>query len=75
MVRKQIIILGLLLVISCLSACGNNKEQIKDVHEHAWKAATCSEPRTCTICGLTEGEALGHEFMEATCLAPKTCKV
>ncbi len=25
-------------------------------------------------CGETEGEALGHEWMEATCSAPQTCK-
>lgn len=30
-------------------------------HEHTWVEATCTEPRTCTECGATEGEALGHE--------------
>ena len=27
---------------------------------HSWKAATCTEPETCTICGETKGEPLGH---------------
>ena len=28
--------------------------------EHEWTDATCTEPKTCSICGETEGEALGH---------------
>ena len=31
-------------------------------------------PRTCSECGETEGEALGHSWAEVTCAAPKTCK-
>lgn len=27
---------------------------------HQWKDATCTEPKTCTKCGETEGEPLGH---------------
>ena len=29
---------------------------------HTWKAATCTTPKTCTKCGETEGEALGHSY-------------
>lgn len=29
-------------------------------HEHEYSEATCIEPKTCTICGETDGEALGH---------------
>ena len=35
-------------------------------HEHEWTKATCTEPKTCTKCGETEGEALGHRWKEAT---------
>ena len=42
---------------------------------HTWEEATCTEPRTCSVCGETEGEALGHTWIEATCLTPKTCSV
>ena len=43
-----------------------------DLHTHSWQEATCTEPRKCTICGATEGEALGHqevvvEGFDATC--------
>ena len=49
--RTLAIFLGLLLVF-CLSSCAC---------QHEWKEATCTEPKTCTKCGETEGEALGHK--------------
>ncbi len=42
---------------------------------HDWKAATCTEPKTCTVCGATEGSAKGHSWKAATCTEPKTCTV
>lgn len=43
-------------------------------HQHTWQDATCTEPKTCSECGATEGEALGHEYSEedkaATCTEP-----
>lgn len=44
-------------------------------HEHVWKKATCTKPKTCTECGETEGSPLGHTWTAATCTAPKTCNV
>ena len=29
---------------------------------HDWKAATCTDPKTCKRCGETEGAALGHDW-------------
>ena len=43
--------------------------------QHEWAEATCTAPQTCTICGETEGEALGHKFADATCTTAKTCSV
>ena len=43
------------------------------VCEHTWTQATCTEPKTCTRCGLTDGMALGHDWTGATCTEPKTC--
>jgi hypothetical protein len=37
--------------------------------------ATCTEPKTCSVCGATEGNALGHSWNVATCTEPKTCAV
>ena len=59
---------ALLLVLSLflLSGCG---------HEHSWQEATCTQPRTCTDCGETEGEPLGHSPTEATVWEPSVCSV
>ena len=29
-------------------------------HEHVWTDATCEKPKTCSVCEITEGEALKH---------------
>ena len=42
-------------------------------HRHTWVDATCTQPKTCSKCGETEGEAFGHQWEEATCTKPKTC--
>lgn len=58
----------LLIIAALLLLCGC-------FHEHSWAEATCTEPKTCTSCGETEGEALGHTWKAATCTEPKTCTV
>lgn len=45
------------------------------MHTHQWEEATCTEPKTCSVCGKTEGEALGHKWKKATCEEPKICSV
>lgn len=42
---------------------------------HAWVDATCAAPKTCEICGETEGDALEHTWVDANYQAPKTCSV
>lgn len=29
---------------------------------HDWQEATCTAPKTCSVCGATEGELAGHVF-------------
>ena len=29
---------------------------------HTWKDATCTVPKTCSVCNTTEGSALGHKY-------------
>ncbi len=55
----------LLGVMISVSGCG---------HEHTWADATCTEAKTCSECGETEGEPLGHAWTDATCTEPKTCE-
>ncbi|MBO5323255.1 MAG: endonuclease, partial [Oscillospiraceae bacterium] len=44
----------------------------KVICNHNWNDATCAEPKKCSICGETEGEALGHTEVIDTAVAP-TC--
>ena len=34
---------------------------------HKWTNATCTAPKTCSVCKLTEGDALGHTTDNGTC--------
>ena len=58
----------IILLLACLlfTACGC---------EHQWKDADCLSPKTCALCGETEGEALSHSWLDADCTAPKTCSL
>lgn len=64
--RKKLRLIETLAICFILTGCG---------HEHTWIEATCTEPKTCSECGETEGEALGHTWAEATCAEPKTCSI
>ena len=48
-------------------------QETVDALGHSWSDATCTTPKTCSVCQATEGEALGHSWSDATCTAPKTC--
>ncbi len=37
------------------------------VIDHTWTDATCTAPKTCSVCDTTEGEALGHTTDNGTC--------
>lgn len=40
---------------------------------HKWSDATCTRPKTCTICNRTEGKPLGHTAGEWTVITESTC--
>ena len=64
---KRRVVFGIALALMlCMCACG---------HKHTWKSATCTEAKTCTECGETDGAPLGHKWKDATCTEPKTCTV
>lgn len=66
--KKTVILLLVAILAFALCSCAL-------FHQHTWHEATCTEPRTCSSCGATEGEALGHTWLDATCMEPKTCTV
>lgn len=64
--KKWGFIVFALAVAFLFTACG---------HTHVWEEATCTTPKTCSVCGETEGEAPGHVWKEATCTTAQTCSV
>lgn len=41
---------------------------------HSWVNATCTEPKTCSACSVTNGDPLGHDMsVTATCTTPLSC--
>lgn len=57
-------------------ACGDSyRSDEKAALGHSWTDATCTAPKTCTVCKVTEDAAKGHSWTEATCTVPKTCSV
>lgn len=63
-------VMGALIVLTAacllLTACGC---------KHEWKDVSCAAPKTCTLCGETEGEPLPHTWVDANCETAKTCSV
>lgn len=57
------------------SKCGDSYTEEASPKGHTWVDATCTEPKTCSVCNATEGEANGHSWVDATCTEPKTCSV
>ena len=51
------------------SACGHTYEDdFVDPLEHDWLDADCETPETCSRCGETQGEALGHDYEDGACI-------
>lgn len=41
-----------------------------NIHKHIYNDATCKTPKTCTLCGIIEGEKLSHTVNIGKC---ETC--
>ena len=46
--------------------CGETKSRTIEKTDHTWTEATCSAPKTCSQCNITEGSPLEHERDSAT---------
>ena len=79
-----LLVLALTMCLFSFTSC----DQVKDIagnipgldkligteeeeHVHAFSDATCTAPKTCE-CGATEGEALGHNYVEGKCACGAT---
>ena len=82
--KRKFIILAIVFVLICaiFSSCNLFSEDKTVVDEqagnqlceHSWKNADCISPKTCTLCGVTEGEALEHEWSFDDCTKGTVCK-
>lgn len=54
--------------------CGYStyEENVITSEGHKWVGATCTSPKTCSVCGITEGEKLGHD-LETVPAKASTC--
>lgn len=64
MKRKSLTSIFILLLAFSLTACSC---------KHEWTEATCTAPKTCSLCQKAEGEPLRHSWNDATCTTPKIC--
>ena len=58
-IRKAVWIISLGLLVTVLSSCG--------AHQHQYTKATCDNPAFCSLCGETNGGALGHTSVIGVC--------
>ncbi len=69
--KRILILISLMLMLGAvlsLSACDSTQPECT----HEWTDATCTSPKTCKLCAVTEGEANGHSIIlsvteEQTC--------
>ena len=57
---------------ACDATC-NLCGEAREVAGHNYADATCTAAKTCSVCGATEGEALGHTWVDGE--DAKTCSV
>lgn len=58
--KKIGLMIGVILIISIVGLGVYFISMEKDQHEHIFTEATCTVPKTCTICGIVEGTTLLH---------------
>ena len=57
----------------CLMCDTAGCTQVKESHIASWTGNSCTANRICAICGISDGQTLGHNWQTATCTKPKTC--
>ncbi len=55
------------------SRCDYFETQKIEKAAHSWADADCTAPSTCTVCGTTSGDAIGHDMGEYVETKPATC--
>ena len=66
--KRPLLLLLILCAVLLLASCGADNEECA----HSWQSATCTEAAACELCGIRQGEPLGHTLVKGTVHAP-TC--
>jgi len=64
--KRMCLLLSAVLAAALLGGCGC---------KHEWQDGTCQAPKTCVLCGKTEGKIRGHKYGNTACDAPEGCIV
>ncbi len=72
--KKTILLILLFCLAYCCVACEKTQYPSSSSTtpnttncSHSWENATCTSPKTCSMCGKTSGSALGHTTSTGTC--------
>ena len=63
-VENAVAQLNIAVEVVCKSQQNSNND---NEHEHIYSDATCTDPKTCTTCGATDGSANGHNYLDGVC--------
>jgi len=56
-------------------SCGDKKTKDIELISHDFSDATCTAPKTCRMCGVTEGQALGHTYNPSSNCEDVICSI
>lgn len=55
------------IILEC-TLCGDVVTEPIAALGHKFSEAACNKAKTCTLCGITEGNALGHSYQNGKCI-------
>ena len=64
---------GTLYVGEVALAYNAESGKLECVTNHTWSDADCTTAKTCSYCGATDGDPLGHDSSPATCTEDEYC--
>lgn len=53
--------------------CGDGYIKYESETGHTWQEATCTTPKTCSVCGVTRGKARGHTWSDWEIIKRQNC--
>ena len=52
---------------TCIHCEDTYRDNYISAEGHCWADVNCTNPMTCTVCGETVGQALGHSYQDGVC--------